>query len=70
MIVLLSPKQGSYVDKKGKWTVYEESTPADVLRELKEIDADGYSASGKHFLIFQKGKAPADAVFHIKNTIA
>ena len=69
MIVLLSPKQGSYVDKKGKWTVYEESTPENILRELKEIDSDCLSATGKHFLIFQKGKAPADAEFSVKNAI-
>ena len=70
MIVLLSPEQDSYVDKKTQWTVYEESTPEKILRELKEIDSDYNSETGEHFLTFRKEKAPADAEFSVKKHIA
>ena len=62
MTIILTPKQESYVvyERTGG-VVYEESTPADILRQLREIDAEYLDVMKHHLFTFRKAKAPEKA---------
>lgn len=71
MTIILTQKQESYVvHERTGGVVYEESTPADILRQLKEIDSEYIGVMKHHLFTFRKEKAPADAEFSVKKHIA